>query len=279
MSQNHARWGLGRRTPQALRSPKCSNWSVAIPLALLTFGVTSCATPRDRAATIIAASTAGHMAPVVACWEKEYESSGFQGEYLAVVDFEIGADEHFGNARVTSLEPIDPSSPTHDLTAFRECVEKALDQIELPKSDDAGGPGYSAFIGVAVHKYRIAFVGDQEGRRQEAGGRQSHILIGPRADRCQGMYTYNPPRDTSTLFTEISLVQSKPAPAQDKDAQARELQRLYDLHLELVARLEADLAPALPPANRNRLLAALEVAKREIASTGERIGCPAKIGN
>ena len=257
-------------------SPFSTRWSLAIPLVLLISSATSCATPRDRAAAIIAASTAGHMAPVVACWEKEYESSGFQGEYIAIVDFEVGGDEHFRNGKVTSLEPIDPTLPTHDMTAFRECVAKALDQVELPTKNDAGGPGYSAIIGVAVHKYRIAFVGDQEGRRQEAGGRQANILIGPRADRCQGMYTYNPPRDTSTLFTEISLITSKPAPAQDKDAQARELQRLYDLHRELVARLEADLAnPSIPAANRKRLESALETARNEIVSTGERIGCAA----
>ncbi len=251
-------------------------WSLAIPLVCLAFSTSSCATPRDRAAAIIAASTAGHMAPVVACWEKEYESSGFQGEYIAIVDFEIGGDEHFRNAHVTSLEPIDPTLAAHDMTAFRECVEKALDQVELPTKNDAGGPGYSAFIGVAAKKYRIAFVGDQEGRRQEAGGRQANILIGPRADRCQGMYMYNPPRDTSTLFTEISLITSKPAPAQDKDAQARELQRLYDLHLELVARLEADLEnPSIPKVNRTRLQTALESARSEISSIRERISCSA----
>jgi len=213
----------------------------------------------------------------VACWEKEYETSGFQGEYIAIVDFEIGANEHFSNARVISLESVDKSAPTHDMTAFRECVEKALDQVELPTDNDAGGPGYSAFIGVSVHNYRISFQGDQGGHRQEAGGRQANVLIGPRADRCQGMYMYNPPRDTSTLFTEISVVQSKPASAQDKDAQAREFQRMYDMQLELAARLEADLTNrTLPAVNRKRLQDALEQARGEIARTAERIGCGAK---
>ncbi len=253
-----------------------ARWSLTVPLAFIALGSTSCATPRDRAGAIVTAATSGHLRPVMACWEKEYETSGFQGEYIAIVDFEIGANEHFSNAHVTSLEAVDKSAPTHDMTAFRECVEKALDQVELPTENDAGGPGYSAFIGVAVHNYRISFHGDQEGHRQEAGGRQANILIGPRADRCQGMYTYNPPRDSSTLFTEISVVQSKPAPAQDKDAQAREFQRMYDMQLELAARLEADLTNrTLPAVNRKRLEDALETARREITRTGERIGCGA----
>jgi hypothetical protein len=253
-----------------------ARWSLAIPLAIAVIGAPACATPRDRAASIISASTSGHLRPVVACWEKEYETSGFDGEYVAIVDFEIGFDEHFSNAHVTSLETVDKSPPSHDLTPFRECIEKALNEVELPTKNDAGGPGYSAFIGVAVRNYRIAFVGDQEGRRQEAGGRQANILIGPRADRCQGMYTYKPPRDSSTLFTEVALMKDKPASASDKDAVARELQKTFDLQLELSARLESDLEnSSLPAANRKRLVDALDIAKREIASIGPRIGCAA----
>jgi len=255
----------------------CPRWSLALPLVFVLFGASSCATQRDRAGAIVAAATAGHLQPVVACWEKEYESSGFEGEYIAIVDFEIGANEHFRNTKVTSLETKDKSTPTHDLTAFRECIEKALDEVELPTTTDADGPGYSAILGVAVQNYRIAFLGDQEGRRQQAGGRQANILIGPRADRCQGMYMYNPPRDSSALFTEISLVQAKPAPASDKDAQARDLQKIYDLQLELAARLEADLANgSLPAVNRKRLDDALDSARREISTIGARIGCGAK---
>ena len=251
-----------------------SSRSCAGIIVLVTLGVCSCATPRDRAAEIVAAATSGHMKPVMACWEKEYESSGFQGEYIAVVDFEIAFDQHFRNAQVKSLEPADKSSPTHDLTEFRSCIEKALDDVELPTKTDANGPGYSTAFGVSVHNYRISFVGDQEGHRQQAGGRQANILLGPRADRCQGLYTYNPPRDSSTLFTEIAMMQSKPASPQDKDAVARDLQRMYDLHIELVARLEVDLGNrSLPPVNRKRLTDALEAARREISTTAARIGC------
>jgi len=254
-----------------------ARWSLAIPVAIATLGALGCATPRDRAASIIAASTSGHLRPVVACWEKEYETSGFAGEYVAIVDFDIGADEHFRNAHVSSIETVDKSPPDHDLTPFRECIEKALEQVELPTENDAGGPGYSAFIGVAVRNYRIAFVGGQEGQRQQADGRQSHILIGPRADRCQGMYTYKPARDSSTLFTELSVMKDKPASTTDKDAVARELQKTYDLQLELAARLEADLEnSSLPAVNRKRLVDALDTARREIASIGPRIGCPVR---
>lgn len=257
--------------------PRNASWSLVIPVVFAALNMNGCATPRDRAAALIAASTAGHLRPVVACWEKEYESSGFEGQYIAVVDFEVGGDERFRNAKVTSLEPKDGSAKSHDLTPFRECVEKAFNEVQLPTSNDSGGPGYSTILGVAVTNYRIAFVGDQEGRRQEAGGRQANILIGPRADRCAGMYAYKPPRDSSTLFTEIGLLQSKPPPASDKDAQARNLQQTYDLQLELAARLEADLSNrSIPNANRKRLVDALEVAEREITSIGARIGCPAR---
>ncbi len=257
-------------------SPALARWSLAVPLAFITLGSSSCATPRDRAGAIVASATSGHLRPVMACWEKEYETSGFQGEYIAIVDFEIAFNEHFRNAHVKSLEPADKSGPVHDMTAFRECVEKALNQVELPTENDAGGPGYSVFIGVSVHNYRLSFHGDQEGHRQEAGGRQANILIGPRADRCQGMYTYKPPRDTSSLFTEISVGQSKLLPVQDKDARARELQKMYDLQLELVARLEMDLTNrTLPAVNRQRLVDALETARSEITKTAERIGCGA----
>jgi len=146
-----------------------AKWFVVLPLAFITVGSSGCATPRDRAGAIVAAATSGHLGPVMACWEKEYESSGFQGEYTAVVDFEIGANEHFRNARVLSVEPRDKSLSPHDLTAFRQCLEKALDQIELPTSNDAGGPGYSSVLGVSVHNYRIAFLGDQEGHRRVQG--------------------------------------------------------------------------------------------------------------
>src|SRR5690348_1156292 len=99
-------------------------WSLTLPLAFVMLSASSCATQRDRAGAIVAGATAGHLKPVVACWEKEYESAGFDGEYIAVVDFEIAANEHFRNAKVKSIEAKDQSTPTHDLTAFRECVEK-----------------------------------------------------------------------------------------------------------------------------------------------------------
>ncbi len=244
------------------------------PLASLA--LCSCATPRDRAAEITNAATPGHLRPVVACWEKEYEKSGFQGEYIAVVDFEISRSEHFRNAHVKSLEPREGTSSTRDLTALRECIEKALDEVELPSDNDAEGPGYSTLGGVAVKNYTIAFLGDQSGRSEEADGRQANVVIGPRADRCQGLYSHRPPRDSSALFTEIALTQSKVETLRDKDALARELQKTYDMQLELVARLEADLANrSLPPVNRKRLTDALDTARREIAAIGERIGCGA----
>lgn len=243
---------------------------------VLAFSSVGCASRRQLASELVAATTPGHMRPIVACWEREYEQSGFQGSYVAVVDFEISGSERLRNAKVTSLEPAEGSSTSRDLGPFRSCLEKAFDEIELPSKSDAEGPGFGTAFGVAVKGYRIAFLGD-DALMKRAEGLKANVLFGPRADRCRGLYIYGPPRDTSALFTEISVAKEKVEQARqkgDRDELARELQRTYDLHIELSARLWADLADqTLPPANRKRLTEALEAALEEKHATGEAIGC------
>ena len=249
--------------------------AAAVPLASV-IGLLGCASPQTLAAELVAAATPGHLRPVVACWEQEYEASGFQGEYMATIDLEISGSEVIRSARITALEPTGETRSERDSGPFRACVEKAFVGIELPSKADADGPGYSSIVGASVQNYKIAFLGDQDERRKRAGGRQAHVLIGPRADRCQGLYVYDPPRDTSMLFSEIGLGKSRAEATRgkDRDLHARELQKTYDLQLELAARLRADLADAsIPPVNRKRLTEALDTARTEARATGAAIGC------
>jgi hypothetical protein len=248
----------------------------AVATAAIAIGLFGCASPQTLAAEFVAAATPGHLRPVVACWEQEYEASGFQGEYMATFDLEISGAEIIRSARVTGLEATGETRSERDTGRFRECLEKSFVGIELPSKADADGPGYSSIVGASVRNYKIAFLGDQDERRKRAGGLQAHVLIGPRADRCQGLYVYDPPRDTSALFTEIGLGKSRAdaARGKDRDQHARELQKTYDLQLELITRLRVDLADAsLPPVNRKRLTDALDTARTEARATGAAIGC------
>jgi len=232
-----------------------------------------CSTPKERATQIVSAFTPGHVRPIVACWEKEYEAGGFRGEYVATIDFDVTSSEKFANAHVKDIEPTGEGETGRDLGTFRECLETAFAAVELPKDADADGPGYSSFVNVSIHGYKINFLGDGGEARKRTGGR---VLIGPRSDRCQGLYTYDPPRDTSILFTEIGLAKSRAdaASGKDRDEHARQLQKTYDLQLELAARLEADLSDgSLPPANRKRLEEARVSAWGDALETGELIDC------
>jgi len=243
-------------------------------LALLALSLAGCKSNRDRAAEFIAAATPGHVQPIVACWEKEYEAAGFRGEYIATLDFEVSRAEQLGNAHVLSIEPTGEGATGRDLGPFQACLEKAFSEVKLPLEGDAEGPGFSTFVAIKLRGYKIAFLGDGGATRTRVGGRQAHVLIGPRADRCQGLYAYDPPRDTSALFTEIALAKSRADNAKDRDEVARELQKAYDMQIELAARLESDLAnTSLPPANRKRLTDELETARNEARDTGEVIGC------
>lgn len=254
---------------------RASTFGAAASMALV-LGLLGCATSTDLAAELVAAATPGHLRPVVACWEQEYEASGFQGEYMATIDLEISSSEVIRSASITALDATGETRSEHDTGPFRGCLQKAFVGLVLPSKTDAEGPGYSSIVGASVRAYKIAFLGDQDERRKRAGGRQAHVLIGPRADRCQGLYVYDPPRDTSALFSEIGLGKSRAESTRgkDRDLYARELQKTYDLQLELATRLRVDLAdPSIPPVNRKRLTEALATARTEARATGAAIGC------
>lgn len=214
---------------------------------------------------------------VVACWEKEFEGSQFQGGYVATVDFTVEAKtSRIRDARVTDLTAVEGQG-TGDPARFRTCLEAALNGSALPTEDGkAGRPGFATASDVAVTGYRIAFVDASSKSRTQANARQANVLLGPRADRCQGLYAHDPPRDASALSEAIAEGEGKAAyyRAENPDAYARELQKTYDSELELRERLRLDLAaPNLPDANRKKIERLVEDLEAAVKKTGAKIGC------
>lgn len=233
-----------------------------------------CAGGREMAARLANAAVPSHLPHVRACWEKELEAAGFRGEYRATVDFTVGEDGKVRGARVRKLEPTG-ADPSRDPAAFRACIEEALDATVLPRKDDADGPGFGVSREVMVEGYVLAFADGSSKAREEAESRSEHVLLGPRSDRCQGLYTYDPPRDAVDLYTAIGDADAAARRAKDDpDLLARSLQRAYDLRLELRDRLKLDLeAPDLPDANRKKLRASAEEAEQRASAIGAAIGC------
>jgi hypothetical protein len=212
---------------------------------------------------------------VVSCWEKEFEQADFQGEYVATVSFVVeGGTNRFHDAEVKSIEAKAGGS-RRDPAAFKACLVAALDKSSLPTESDADGPGFRAHGDVAVSGLRIAFTDSPARKRTVASKRQANVLLGPRADRCQGLYSHEPPRDASVLYDEIASAEARAKSyGKDLDLKARELQRSYDAELELGERLSADLAqPGLPEANKKRIRKALDEAGEAARRIGAKIGC------
>lgn len=242
--------------------------------AALAASAGGCAGGRDVAARLANAAVPSHLPLVMACWEKEFEAAGFRGEYKATVDFTVGSDGRLRRAKVRKLEG-EGADPSRDPAAFRACIEEALDATVLPRSDDANGPGFAASSDLAVEGYVLAFVDGSSQAREEAERRSENVLLGPRSDRCQGLYAYDPPRDAVDLYTAIGEADAVARQAKDQpDALARSLQKAYDLRLELRERLRRDLdAPDLPEANRKKLRASIAEAEERTRAIGAAIGC------
>jgi hypothetical protein len=248
-------------------------------MTLLAVGVglagAACTNAKTVAANLSNAALAARLPLVVACWEKEFEDAGFRGGYVATVDFEIDSSSKIHRSSVTSLEPLE-GTPSRETEAFRTCIQDALDRSALPTKANEEGPGFSTTFGIAVKNYRIDFVDASAERMKLASTRQANVLIGPRTNRCDGLYAYDPPRDASTLYNEIAMAQARAEKlrTQDPNVHAQELQKAYDTQLELASRLSRDLEdPALPEANKTRLIEALAAAELEAKKTGMSIGC------
>lgn len=228
-----------------------------IGLAGLSCG---CAGGRDMGARLANSAVPSHLPLVMACWEKEFEASGFRVEYKATVSFVVAKEtSKIRDAKVTRLDAGD-ADPSRDAGTFRACVEDALDHTELPRKDDANGPGFAHSSDLSVKSYAIAFV-DGSSRA--------------RADRCQGLYVYDPPRDEVDLYTAIGQAEASAAQlGSQPDQLARELQKAYDLRLELRARLQLQVTAAdLPEANRKRLRTAIGETEAKARTIGAAIGC------
>lgn len=221
---------------------------------------------------------------VVACWEKELATAPPDSGYVVTVDFVVQAKtSKITAARVRSIDPVSdgrPAQPSGREAAFGACLEAALDLSSLPAEADGDGPGFSTKADLAVTRFRIAFVDDSAKQRATASASQANVLVGPRADRCRGLYSHDPPRDASTLYAEIGRAETQASALHaqgnpgDRDLEARELQQAYDDDLEFVERLASDLGqPAIPEANRRRLRDALAEARAQAKQIGARIGC------
>jgi len=241
--------------------------------------LSACAGDHALAAKLADAAKPARLPEVVACWEKEFDAASTQPRYEATVDFVVeGGTSRIQRARVRSIVATDDEDRTLPPTGREEglgaCIEAALDRSALPTSADGEGPGFSISSDLRVEGFRIEFVDASAKKRALAEARQSHVLIGPRADRCKGLYAHEPPRDASTLYEEISKSESRALSADDLDQRARDLQKTYDAKLELIERLSADLGePDLPEVNRERVREALDGAIGSAKKTGALIGC------
>jgi hypothetical protein len=256
----------------------------AVALALAATALAGCGGDQALAVSLANAARPSRLPYVVACWEKEFATSPPDSGYVATVDFVVEAStSKLTAAKVRSLEPVTdgaPAKPSGREAALSACLEAALDLSSLPAAADSDGPGFSTPTDLAVTRFRIAFVDDSARQREVALASQANVLVGPRADRCRGLYAHEPPRDASTLYGEIgraetqaSALHAEGSPG-DRDLEARELQKAYDARLELTERLSSDLSqPAIPEANRRRLRDALAESRAQAAKTGARIGC------
>jgi hypothetical protein len=255
---------------------------------LVGLGLGGCGGEQAIATSLADAARVNHLPLVVACWEKEFEAAQFTGNYLVTVDFRVdGGTSKLHGAKVKALDPADgdgrkldhppaPSPETAEREAtFRACLEDALDRTALPVTADKDGPGFASSGDLAVKNFRIAFVDAAGKKREAAEARQANVLLGPRADRCSGLYSHEPARDASTLYAAISDDEARAARLKsDGDAYARLLQQLYDEPLELRERLAADLAaPGVPDVNRKRTQKALDDVEDAVKKAGARVGC------
>ena len=162
----------------------------------------------ELAQRVRAAAQPSEMPRVVACWEQAFETAGFRGKYLATVDFVIETDGALRDVAVRSfVDERDASEvrSTDDANGLRTCLHDALTETRLASvelDDD-----------LTVVGYRIGFDDGSERARAEASERAPHLLIGPRANRCSGLYAHEPPRDVAQLQGELHQARGRRVPS------------------------------------------------------------------
>lgn len=253
--------------------------------AILAPSLVGCAGDQAVAASLANAARPSRLPYVVACWEREYASAPPDADYVATVAFVVQArTSKLTAAEIDTIIAVTeagaPKKPSGREAEIGACLKAALNQSSLPSEADADGPGFATPSDLQVKRFRIAFVDDSAKQRSAASAKQANVLVGPRADRCRGLYSHDPPRDASTLYAEIGRADTQAAALHaqghegDRDLEARALQQAYDTKLELAERLASDLGqPEIPEANRKRLRDALDQARVQAVKTGAKIGC------
>ncbi len=234
-------------------------------VALWLFGtaLASCTSQAQMASALQQAATNEHMPRVVACWESEFEKNGFAGEYLVTVNFEVTASGNVRHAHVADAVDVTGGDhqPLSDGSSFADCVESALDATSLAPAGMTGP--------LTVKGYRIAFSDPSRDQRRAAQENAPSLLVGPRADRCQGLYTHDPPRDAGLLHKLLGQARASAAGhKKNRDKLARAWQRSFDLALELHERLTRDARQRKATAGKERLLHEL----RRVAKVRDEIG-------
>ena len=233
-----------------------------------------CATKDQLASHLEQSLRQEHLPKVYACWERTFESAGFRGEYVATADFVVASDTgQLSDVVVRDVRPsggFELSADAAESERFRGCLEKALSESSIT------GSGWTPDHSLAVRGFRLAFIGAPAADRPGADKTSANLLIGPRANRCLGLYAYEPPREAGVLLTELADAQAAAGrvAASERDGRARALQKVYDLALELRARLSIDaLQKGLKEANRARTRQAAQQAQQTAREVGDQIGC------
>ncbi len=235
-------------------------------LALIAL-LPACASRQELLAQLQRASTQNHLPKVAACYEHAFESAGFSGEYEAEVDFIVSADT--GLIREARVDKLSGTSSDPEL---ERCLVQALDGTSLA----AGGMAPSH--DVHVSGMRIAFRDASAEARKDAAETTSNVLVGPRADRCLGLWGYDPPRAAPELYKELDDAQQKSRRLKDDaDGRARALQRAYDVAIELRERLRLDARqPGIAKESKKRIAEQQQKANDTASAVGAQIGCTPK---
>lgn len=239
-------------------------------LLVLAVGLTACVDQQAVRANLESALQARYFPNVVACWEREFEATGFEKNYLAHVDLVVSGGT--GNIREASVtQVLDGDAPVGEReAAFSKCVADGLNASTLKPG------GFVPDSDVAVRGLPIAFVDASSAAREAASERAPNVLIGPRAARCQGLFSHDPPRESAILEGQLaeSEATASRAKSSDQAGYARALQNSYDLALELRERLSIDTQRQdLPMANRQRFYEALDRVGEHAQEIGDKIGC------
>ncbi len=203
---------------------------------------------------------------VAACWEAQSEQPDFAGDLHAVATFDVasgsGAISHASIQQLRAPDGGDVLDASRH--PFGRCLVTALNGSRL------GSDAWSPSDDLQLTDVLLHFAGPSRANRFDGPPR----LVGPRADRCQGLYGHRPPRDAANVHRELSEAEGRFEDA-NQDRRARAHQRAYDLTVELVARLERDLRGNEQPKQAKKRLK--REAKRVRAlqeKLGREIGCP-----